>query len=73
MGVGKQLEETYIQAADARFVALDERRELVVVADENECSCKTDWAETDWQRDLGGFVHDAVVERALVEDGVVDS
>ncbi len=44
-----------------------------MVADEDEGARHTDRAEADGEGDLAGFVHDAVVEDALREDGVVDA
>lgn len=71
--VGQHLEEADVEPAVLGFAVLHEGRELVVVADEDEGAGHADGAEADGERDLAGFVDDAVVEDALREDGVVDA
>ena len=71
--VGERFEEGDVEAAGQGGFILDEGGELVVVTDEDEGAGHADGAQADGERDLGGFVYDAVVENALVEDRVVDA
>lgn len=72
VGFAEELEEGGVEAAFCGLFVLDERGELVVVADEDEFLGHADGAEADGEGDLRGFVDDAVVEDTSVEEGVVD-
>jgi len=39
-----------------------------MVTDEDKPVCVAEWAETDRESNLGGFIDDAVIEPSLVED-----
>jgi len=43
------------------FLAYD-RWKLKVISDQDECVCEAQWTKTCGQRDLGGFVDDAVIK-----------
>ena len=66
--LGQATEERDVEPALARGRVADERRELVVIADEDELAGEAQRAEAGRQGDLRGLVDDAVVECALAEE-----
>lgn len=73
MGVGEVFEETDVKSTDASFFVLDEGWELVVVANEDESFCESDWSQAYRKGNLRCFIYDAVIEGSFVEDGVIDT
>ena len=51
--------------------ASDQRRKLVVIADEDKLVCESQWAETGGKRDLRSFVDDAIVELTSGEQSAI--
>ena len=54
-------------------LVLDDGRQLLQVADENELAAGEERAETRGEQDLAGLVHYAIVELDLAENGVANA